>query len=56
VGGVGGPRERVVGRVGGVSGIWYRHIPTTETEKGERLVSLEVGSRTRFLAIFLSKI
>jgi len=35
VGGPGGPRERVVGMVGGVRGVWCRHIATMETEEGE---------------------
>ncbi len=35
MGGAGGPRERVVGRVGGVCEVLYRHITVTEPEEGE---------------------
>jgi hypothetical protein len=33
VGGEGGPRGRVVERIGDVCGVWYRQITTTEPEK-----------------------
>ena len=33
VGGAGGPRERVVGRVGGVCGVWCRHIAVTQPRR-----------------------
>ncbi len=35
-GGAGGPRKGVVGRVGGVCGVWCRHIVATDPKEGER--------------------
>ena len=46
-GGAGGPRKGVVGRVGGVCGVWCRRIVATEPKEGERGGAFDGRTRER---------